>query len=254
MSKKINISIPNKVKPNLISLFHEYLVRKAKEPKRKRGLGGSDEQYIWDTDEYEDMAEYWDRMFPGWDDDIDDDGDVVFPPSNVIVLNPKKGKKGKGKNKNTIYDAFWSQEGREEEWGKKGKKKHKKGKKARLFDINVPYSGDEENLDEYNLDDVDIDFTTDDYDDGQKEIWFYPDYHEKDDKLEFNSLKEFSDYCEDMGYFVSKEVVNDISWRYESHCCLCPESEKQGLLEIMSEHSYGEMFYEACEEYELSEQ
>lgn len=252
MSKKININIPNKVKPNLISLFHEYLVRKAKEPKCNRSLGYSDEQYIWDAEEYEDMVEYWDRMFPGWDDSIDDDGDVVFPPSNVVVLNPKKGKKGK--NKNAIYDAFWSQEGREEEWGKKGKKKHKKGKKARIFDINVPYSGSEEYTDEYNFDDVDISSATDDYDDGQKEIWFYPDYHEKDDKLEFNSLKEFSDYCDSMGYYVSPKVEHKIEWYYESHCCLCPESEKQGFLEIMTEHSYGEMFYEACEEHELSEQ
>ena len=251
MSKKIKMIFPNKERPNLISLFHAYLVRKANEPKpRRRGLGS--EGYIWDTDEYEDMAEYWDKMFPGWDDDIpDDDADVVFPPrnGNVIVLNPKK--KGKRKGKRDAYKDFWDfQEAREENWSK-GKHKHKKGKKgARVIDIYTPYDGDEEDLD---FDDIDFDFTTEDYDDGQKEIWFYPDYHEKDDRLEFNSLKEFNDYCESMGYYVSKEVVQDISWRYESHCCLCPESEKVGLLEIMTEHSYGDMFYEACEEHELSD-
>ena len=234
MSKKINITIPNKVRPNLVNLFHEYLSRKAKEP--KRNMGGT-EAYIFD--EYDDIAEYWDQMFPGWDDDLDD-GDVVYPPSNVIVMKPKKEKKGK--DKRTAYDVFWQQE-REEQWGKKGKHKHNK-KKAKTFDINVPYSGVEDDFDN-------ISFATEDYETDAKEIWFYPDYHCKEDKLSFNSLKEFSDYCDSMGYWVDKAVAAEISWRYESHCCLNPESEKIGLLEIMSEHTYGEMFYEACEESEL---
>lgn len=217
MSKKINITIPNKIKPNLVDLFHEYLSRKAKEP--KASMGGR-EAYLFD--DYEDMAAYWDKVFPGWDEDLDDDGDIVFP-NNVIYISPKTRKRGKHKH-------------------------NKKGKKAKIFNISVPYSGDETDLDEY-----DFDFATEDYDSQSKEIWFYPDYHCKDDKLEFNSLKEFSDYCESMGYWVDKDVTADISWRYESHCCLKPESEKVGLLEIMSEHTYGEMFYEACEESELGD-
>jgi hypothetical protein len=231
MSKKIKIDIPNKVKPNLISLFHEYLSRKAKEP-----ICSSYE----DWDDYDDMAAYWDKVFPGWDDDLDDDN-VVFPPRNnsVVILNPKG--KGKGKKKDPFQD-FWSQEDREESFfkGGKSKMKHKKGKKARILDIHTPYSGYEDDI----SNDEDIEY---------KEIWFYPDYHCKDDKLEFNSIKEFSDYCENQGYFVSKEVTSDLVWRYESHCCLRPESEKIGLLEIMTEHSYGEMFYVACEEQELSD-
>lgn len=236
MSKKIKIDISNKVKPNLISLFHKYLSRKAKEPTYSN---------YEDWDDYGDMAAYWDRVFPGWDDDLDDDSDIVFPPRNnsILILNPKGKGKGKGKKKDPFQD-FWSQEDREESFfkGGKGKMKHKKGKKARILDINVPYSGYEDDPTEYNLDE----------NTEYKEIWFYPDYHCKDDKLEFNSIKEFSDYCEKQGYSVPREVVNDLAWRYESHCCLCPESEKIGLLEIMSDHSYGEMFYGACEEHELS--
>ena len=251
MSKKIKINIPNKIKPNLISLFHEYLSRKAKEPIHPTSYDEWDEYYG-------DMAAYWDRVFPGWDEDIDDDSDVVFPPRNngVLILNPKGMGKGKekGKKKDPFRD-FWSQEDREESFfkGGKGKMKHKKGKKARILDINVPYSGYEDDPTEYNLDDISFKTTSYDEDSDYKEIWFYPDYHCKDDKLEFNSVKEFSDYCEKQGYFVSKEVANDLVWRFESHCCLCPESERIGLLEIISEHSYGEMFYEACEEQELSD-
>jgi len=246
MSKKIKINIPNKVKPNLISLFHKYLSRKAKEP-----TYSSYED--WD-DYYDDMADYWDRVFPGWDDDLDDDSDVVFPYSSngVLILNPKGKRKGKKKDP---FKDFWSQEDREESFSKggKGKMKHKKGKKARIVDINAPYSGYEDDPTEYNLDDIGFEYSSNGEDSEHKEIWFYPDYHCKDDRLEFNSIKEFSDYCEKQGYFVSREVAYDLAWRYESHCCLCPESEKVGLLEIMSEHSYGEMFYEACEEHELSD-
>lgn len=246
MSKKIEINIPNKVKPNLINLFHKYLLRKAKEP-----TYSSYED--WD-DYYDDMAAYWDRVFPGWDDDLDDDSDVVFPYSSngVLILNPKGKRKGKKKDP---FKDFWSQEDREESFSKggKGKMKHKKRKKARVIDINAPYSGYEDDPTEYNLDDIGFEYSSNGEDSEHKEIWFYPDYHCKDDRLEFNSIKEFSDYCEKQGYFVSREVINDLAWRYESHCCLCPESEKVGLLEIMSEHSYGEMFFEACEEHELSD-
>ena len=234
MSKKINISIPNKAKPNLVDLFHEYLSRKSKEYKVR-------EPYIWD--EYSDMIEYWDQMFPGWDEGFDDDdGDVVYPPS--------RGSKNGKKNKNTVYDAFWQEE-REERWKEKGKHKHTKGKKAKLFDINVPYSGDEDNPDEYDFGNVRL--STEDYESEKKEIWFYFDYHNKEDRLEFNSLKEFNDYCDSMGYYVEKDVADDIEWRYESHCCLNPESERIGLLEIMTAHSYGDMFYDACEEHELGD-
>ncbi len=245
MSKKIKIDIPNKVKPNLIRLFHEYLSRKAKEPTYSS---------YDDWDNYEDMAAYWDKVFPGWDDDLDDGSDVVFPPKNngVIIINPKGKKKDKSKKRDPFKD-FWSQEEREESFfNGKSKMKHKKGKKARIIDINDPYNGYEDDSTDYNLDDIGFEHSSNDENTEHKEIWFYPDYHCKDDKLEFNSIKEFSDYCENQGYFVSREVVNDLTWRYESHCCLCPESERIGLLEVISEHSYGEMFYEACEEQELS--
>ena len=174
---------------------------------------------------------------------VDDDVDIVYPLGGA-VLNSKKRK-----GKKDVYSTYWTQEDREDKWSKKVKHKHKKGKKSRVIDITQPYSGDE---DDFDFNGIDIDFTTDDYDDEQKEIWFYPDYHDKDDRLEFNTLKEFSDYCESMGYWVSKEVANEISWRYETHCCLDPDSEKQGLLEIITEHSYGELFYEVCKEEELS--
>lgn len=58
MSKKINLVISNKKRPNLSLLFHEYIKRKASEP-RGRVITYDD----YDEDDYEDMAAYWDKMF-----------------------------------------------------------------------------------------------------------------------------------------------------------------------------------------------
>ena len=221
MSKKIRINISDVSRPNLVNLFHEYLSHKNK-------INFSE----YSEDEYDDMVDYWDRVFPGWDDDID----VVYPLRNnskVIVMG------GKNKKKKDEYSDFWECEDE-----KKGKKKHNKksrSRKASLIDINSPYDGEEE------------EYMSNDYDSESKVIWFYPDYHSKEDRLEFNTLKEFSDYCESMGYWLTSVVEEEIRYRYESHCCLNPQSERIGLLEVMCEHSYGEMFYEACDASELGD-
>ena len=239
MSKKININIPNKVKPNLVVLFHEYLSRKSKEYSSSRSLG-----YGWDDEDYEDMVEFWDAMYPGWDDGLDDE-DIVYPPKNnhIIVLNPKERKKNKLRD---VFDNFWNQQDREDKWNKKKKSKHTKSKskgKSKIIDLTTPYSGEEE---EYDFNDVDL---LNQYE--NKEIWFYPDYHDKEDRLEFNSIKEFSDYCDSMGYSVPTKVVSEMAWRYESHCCLSKEAEDIGLLEIACGHSYGDMYYDVCDDSEL---
>lgn len=99
------------------------------------------------------------------------------------------------------------------------------------------------------IDDVDV---INDNDGSGKVIWFYYDYHYKDERLEFNSLKDFNDFCLGMGYDVPKYVGDDLAYRSESHCCLNPLSVSKGDLEIMSEDSYGNLFYEACDVSELS--
>ena len=158
-----------------------------------------------------------DYAFPGWDEGDDDmDGDVVFPP-----YKSNKGKKHKHKS-------------------------YKSKKKGKKFDINTPYEGEE---DEYNLDDI---HCVDDFHEEHKEIWFYLDYRCKEDRLEFNTISEFESYCDSMGYLLNSAVIYEMSWRYESHCCLDPSSAKDGLFEVVSCYSYGELFYEVCDEYELS--
>lgn len=215
MSKKIKIILSNSNRPNLSLLFHSYLLRKHNERMKYADEYG-------DGYDYASLAEYWDEVFPGWDSDDGNDFDIMYP---------LKGKSKSSRNSSRV--------------------KHKHGKRKgsrKCIDIDVPYSGYEDGF--WGDDDYD-----DDYDDLStgKIIWFYPDYHDKEYKLEFNSLKSFDKYCKKMGYSVPSYVATDIIYRTESHCCLNPLSEKDGILEVLSEHSYGEMFYEACDVSELSQ-
>lgn len=237
MSKRINLAISNKKRPNLSLLFHDYIKRKASE---SRGRVITYDGY--DEDDYEDMAAYWDRAFPGWDDDLDD-GDTVFPIlGEAFSLNKNRKAKHKhkrGKNKRGSEDDS-------DEYADYWNSLVGKNKKKKKFDIDVPYSGYEGCPTE-----IDDEYDDDDYQD--KVIWFYQDYHDKDDRLEFNSLKAFDKYCTKMGYNVPSYVSADIIYRCESHCCLDPRAEREGVLEVMAEDSYGNMFYEACDVEELSQ-
>lgn len=169
MSKKINISLSDRFRPNLLSLFRSYLSRKSREYSRYKSSV---------RDEYSSMCEYWDRAFPGWDDD---------------------------------------------------------------FDMIYPYN------DSNSSDD------TGDYEPISKAITFYPNYHDKYDKIEFSSFKDFSEYCDAMGYYIDKKTEEDILSRYESHCCLRPLGRYLSFSEVLSAHSYGSMYYDVCDDEELSE-
>lgn len=167
---------------------------------------------------YDDM----DDLFPGWGYTDDYDDYELMYPTNCV---PLYGKRSGSKLRNWIQGVSNVKD-----------KKVKKGKGKKSFNYDDIY----DDYGEYG-----------EYVNVEKEIWFYPDYHDKEDRLEFNTLKDFSDYCDREGYYVSSEVEGDILWRYESHCCI--KKDKSGLMEVISEHSYGEMFYEACDAKELSE-
>lgn len=224
MSKKIKISIPNKIRPNLVELFHTYIIRKGKE--RKVIRKGS---------YYDDSYSHWDEFFQGWYDDYDDYDDdcELMYPRNCIPLYNKAKHSSSHVQGNKIQNLFSGMEdlcsGR-----KNGKRNRGKNKKK------------------FKLEDVYDDSRYGEYVDVTKEIWFYPDYHDKEDRLEFNSLSEFSDYCESEGYYVSTQVEQDLLWRYESHCCI-KHDKSSSILEVIGERSYGDMFYEACDANELSE-
>lgn len=240
MSKKIRISLRNNLRLSLPLLFRDCLSRRYEEEY-------ADEQDLWDR-YYRNY--YNDEAFYEGNEDYyyDDDGAMIYP-----YISSKKGKE----EKKIKYKT-------KKKHNKSNKSKNKSSK-ARIIDINTPYDGyetesiyDYDKEDGYNLDD------DGDYVDGYnlnelcynepKEIWFYYDYHyhNNEDKLKFGDIKSFCKYCNDNGYFIPQFIMSELKYRYESHCCLSSASKYAGVTNITSGRSYGDMFYEACDEKELS--
>jgi hypothetical protein len=86
-----------------------------------------------------------------------------------------------------------------------------------------------------------------------KEIYYYPDYHDKENRLEFSTLKGFNDFCETNGYSIPKYVSTKLIYNRVVHTCLRHDGVQYGIYEIMAETSYGSLFYEVCEDSELSD-
>lgn len=239
MSKKIFIPL-NNIKSCLHDLLHEYLDEQYNLEKSQHSYDNYD--YMDDDEVLQLLALGY--VFPGMEDYLMnncDDGDTIWP------LKPKRGKnkkKGSKRTANDIYNDYWLREER------KSKHKHHKTR-ARLIDLDVPYSGDEENPNEIQYSSYE-DLDSDGIEDG-KVIWFYPDYNDKDDRLEFNTLSAFDEFCCDEGYVVPPYIGERIAYRRVSHCCLNPSAREQGIFEIMAEESYADMMYEACDVSELSQ-
>ena len=267
MSKKISLNIEGKIRPNLSKLFKKFIVRKDKEVMAK-------------------MATYY-RLFPFLAQWAVDPGDVelilryygYLDKDGNIIMNPKK------KVKHTLYELsdfdeddfddyeeiypgpeeddedediyselypndYWDaleQESAGKKKGKGGKYKHtKKGKNKGSedsIDITKPYSQGF------------IDEETEDEEDGALEkqyIYFYPDYHDKTDRLEFNSLKEFDKFCSHNEFLVPPFVGERIAYRPVSHVCLNPGAKERGVDEIMGAENYHDMFFEAGEELQIT--
>lgn len=270
MSKKLSLVIPGKERPNLLSLFHTYLIRKVKEEREaweelyKRHGNRRAMIYDYYGDEYreemEQLRRFYGNCFPNsgysmnedWDDDWDDDdyddydigddGEIIFPSSGVsqrVDDDPDRTlRPGEYRRSAQDMDEYWNKM-KKLNGESKGKHKHRKhrSKKAKTIDINAPYDANY-------------------IDDGDAltccTIYFYEDYHDKYSRVEFDSLADFDQYCNEMGFFVPAYVGEQIAYSPVSHCCLNPLAKEQGILEVMREETYGDMFYEACETSELS--
>jgi hypothetical protein len=256
MSKKIKIPLVN-MRYALHDLFHEHLdeiyeLRRICHRGRRSG-------YNWAEDEEVQWLMQQGVIFPGMEDDManfyddydydEDDADTIWPPtsssfSGIGVPSKKK------KHSLDPYGDYWNMVDELEK--RKGKKKHKRGNKkgkTKIIDINTPYSGEEEDPDEIGEADY---FDSSGIEDG-KEIWFYPDYRDKHDRLEFNTLSDFSDFCADQGYHVEADVGMAIAYRRISHTCLDPVLRDEGVFQIIAEESYGDMRYAVTPVEELSQ-
>ena len=275
MSKKISLIVPGKVRPNIIPLFKSWVKRRVEEEKKKWEDYTRNHRYgylLYDDygDEYQDEMEQLRRFYGGcfprsggnsfidddddddWDDEnwneyddyyVGDDGEIIFPSAgtsqssdNDTTLRP-----GQMRRSAQDMDDYWNKMSKFNEKGKHKHTKHRgsRGKKAKVVDINAPYNSNY-------IDDTE----TGDALENCK-VYFYEDYHNKYDRIEFNNLFEFDQYCKELGFSVPEYVAEEIAYAPISHCCLNPMAKEEGVLEVMREETYGEMFYEACETSEL---
>lgn len=201
----LNISINNR--PDLSSLFKSFIKRY--------------------NEEGDNRLQYYKKVFPFIDDsryDIDEIEGLLYyygfidSSGNVI---------------RTEADDFDDAEQIYPPGGKKKKRKKNKKKRRKYIDITTPYSGEEENPDE--VDDVPI---------GQY-IYFYPDYKNKNDRIEFTSLKAFDYFCEANDFNCSPEIGEKIAYGVVCHVCLNPRELLKEKNELMCEYSYADMYYNA---------
>ena len=109
--------------------------------------------------------------------------------------------------------------------------------KAKVIDINTPYSGFEEDPDEVDTD--------------KHEIYFYKDYHHQYDYIKFNSYAKFKKYCDEEGYYLSNVTICDVLYWHESHCCVGSGNTNYDTMEVVADSTYENLFYDVCEDDEL---
>ena len=264
MSKKISLKIDGKSRPSLSNLFKKYISRKMSDLNERIESYYKLFPFLIQWGIAEEDVEMLLRYY-GY---IDKDGNVVNEDSNSKkstsiwdeedywdeyeeIYPGKSLSSDDKKSDDNIYSELYSDaescwtslenfKSNAKKKGRRGKYKHTKGKKGKdkgeedMFDITKPYT--EGFIDESDSS-LDIQY-----------IYFYPDYKEKTDRLEFNDLKEFDSFCEKNYFFVPPYVGERIAYRPVSHCCLNPGAKEKGLDEIMGAESYSDMYFEASEE------
>ena len=83
----------------------------------------------------------------------------------------------------------------------------------------------------------------DNYEEAYKKIKFYPDITNELSVIEFDSLKEFSDYCNEHGYLVGTTDFDNLKNWGTVHCCLDPIDLEYGDYSIITDTSYGGLYW-----------
>lgn len=126
---------------------------------------------------------------------------------------------------------------------KKSKKHDKKyGKHRGSEDVDDYWSNRHSMFRNGEWSDDDLD-NEDNYDEPYKVIKFYEEIENEMGVREFYSLKEFNEFCEEKGYNVSTTDYNNlVNWSV-IHCCLDPISLKYGENDIITDNSYGALYW-----------
>ncbi|MBR6517620.1 MAG: hypothetical protein IKT40_12385 [Bacilli bacterium] len=213
--------------------------------KPRLDFGDIFKKFISSYQEY-DYSSYWD----GFNDDYWDELDVYGFGYPYSLYN----------NSNVVHGSSSSIVKKSSNRGKRGSKR-KHSKSYINDDINAIRYGVHKNngkkvvnnkklsmgrfgeIDFDNCNDSDIDA----YELGNsaKLIYFYTDVNNPDSGVEeFYNLFEFDMYLRDNGIHISDYEVQKLMNRDVSHCCCVNDG---GELTLLSDHSHGALYYEACE-------
>jgi hypothetical protein len=166
--------------------------------------------------------------YPGWDEE------VGYDPYEEIYSKLGNSKKSKKLNKK-LY-------------------KHSKGKKGKNNRRYYPEDEDDYWANRESMfthgewsDERDLD-NEDEFDEPYKCIKFYSDIENELSVREFYSLKDFNDFCIENGYNVSPTDHNNlVNWQVV-HCCLDPISLEYGDNDILTDNSYGALYWTVSED------
>ena len=217
-------------RPNFKEIFSSYLKEYEEEMKKSY----SSRRYSR-YDDYEDFYDAYDDYggYSGYYDGVGIDDYDDFNYSRSMELLDSYQRKYSVTSPN-YYDNDMN--------GRKGKRKRLRGKNKRknleLFPRHMDgigkkrYSDNKANM-----------FSS--HDDTM--IFWYDDVDNPDNNLTFYSIFDFDKFLEENGINVSSEEINNLMSRGLSHCCLNPSKCRDGILEIMSDSSYGGLRW-ACAE------
>lgn len=97
----------------------------------------------------------------------------------------------------------------------------------------------------------DDDFDAEYYDkhkNDKKSIYYYPSVYYKNTRIEFESMKKFSDFCDKNGLFLTNDTINQLMYNKVSHCTLDPIDEAEGDKVVVADKSYGGLYYSVCDD------
>jgi len=82
----------------------------------------------------------------------------------------------------------------------------------------------------------------------KKCIYFYSNIYREDTRRKFETLSDFSTFCDDNDYFMTDRTINEIMKRHTSYCCLDPQDLDMGDKVIVADKSYGGLYYSVCDD------
>ena len=179
------------------------------------------------------------RKWAGWGRnmmyDCMGEDDIIL--DNGVVLSPKQLKKLNKK----LFNGKNSSSKRGSRGGKsKSKKKDVQYLGREAYDEYDDYWANRESMytrGEWSEDDEE------NYEEAYKSIKFYPDITNELSVIEFSSLKAFSDYCDEHGYSVGTTDYENLKNWGVVHCCLDPIDLEYGDYSIITDTSYGGLYW-----------